>query len=60
MERLKLFCLQYVGAPQWLMKSSIEIPKLDELSDGLVGNSPTPSRASKFATRKFMATDSIL
>ncbi|KAF2286406.1 hypothetical protein GH714_016755 [Hevea brasiliensis] len=32
-ERLKLVCLQYAAASQWLISSSIDIPKLEEPSD---------------------------
>lgn len=33
MERLKLICLQYAAASQWLITSSIDIPKTGTLSD---------------------------
>ncbi|KAE8009823.1 hypothetical protein FH972_006235 [Carpinus fangiana] len=59
-ERLKSLCLQYAAATQWLISSSIDIPKLDELSDGSVGNSRSPSRAVKLTSRNAAVTDSIL
>ena len=59
-EKLKSLCLQYAAATQWLISSSIDIPKLDELSDGSVGNSKSPSRALKLTTRNPSVADSIL
>ncbi|KAK7846779.1 gamma-tubulin complex component 2 [Quercus suber] len=59
-EKLKSLCLQYAAATQWLISSSIDIPKLDELSDGSVGNSRSPSRALKLTTRNPSVADSIL
>ncbi|KAG6703435.1 hypothetical protein I3842_07G085200 [Carya illinoinensis] len=60
MERLKSLCLQYAAATQWLVSSSIDIPKLDESSHGSLGNSRSPSRALKLSTRNAAVTDSIL
>lgn len=60
MERLKSLCLQYAAATQWLVSSSIDIPKLDESSVVSVGNSKGPSRAVKLTTRNVVVTDSIL
>ncbi|KAG7970422.1 hypothetical protein I3843_07G083800 [Carya illinoinensis] len=59
-ERLKSLCLQYAAATQWLVSSSIDIPKLDESSHGSLGNSRSPSRALKLSTRNAAVTDSIL
>lgn len=59
-ERLQSLCLQYAAATQWLISSSIDIPKLDELSDGSVGNSKSPSREVKLTSRNAAVTDSIL
>jgi len=59
-EKLKSLCLQYAAATQWLISSSIDIPKLGELSDGSVGNSRSPSRALKLSTRNPSVADSIL
>ncbi|KAB1203437.1 Gamma-tubulin complex component 2 [Morella rubra] len=59
-ERLKSLCLQYAAATQWLVSSSIDIPKLDESSVVSVGNSKGPSRAVKLTTRNVVVTDSIL
>ncbi|PPR90298.1 hypothetical protein GOBAR_AA30386 [Gossypium barbadense] len=66
-EKLKSLCLQYAAATQWLISSSINIPKLDEQSDGSVGSGKSkqwklknPSQAQKAVTRNSAVTDSIL
>ncbi|KAA3467126.1 gamma-tubulin complex component 2-like isoform X4 [Gossypium australe] len=43
-EKLKSLCLQYAAATQWLISSSIDIPKLDEQSDGSVGSGKLKSK----------------
>ncbi|MBA0850394.1 hypothetical protein Goshw_029050, partial [Gossypium schwendimanii] len=63
-EKLKSLCLQYAAATQWLISLSIDIPKLDEQSDGSVGSgklkSKNPSQVQKVMTRNSAVTDSIL
>ncbi|TYJ49124.1 hypothetical protein E1A91_A01G112900v1 [Gossypium mustelinum] len=63
-EKLKSLCLQYAAATQWLISSSIDIPKLDEQSDGSFGSgklkSKNPSQVQKVMTRNSAVTDSIL
>ncbi|MBA0733958.1 hypothetical protein Gogos_017919, partial [Gossypium gossypioides] len=66
-EKLKSLCLQYAAATQWLISSSIDIPKLDEQSDSSVGSGKSkqwklknPSQAQKAMTRNSAVTDSIL
>lgn len=65
-EKLKSLCLQYAAATQWLISSSIDIPKLDH-SDDSVGSEKSkqrklrnPSQAQKVMTRNSAVTDSIL
>ncbi|KAK4785853.1 hypothetical protein SAY86_002542 [Trapa natans] len=67
MERLKILCLQYSAAAQWLISSSLDIPKLGESSDNLhrtikskPGKSRGPSEGLMFATKNVTVTDSIL
>ncbi|XP_050206801.1 gamma-tubulin complex component 2 isoform X2 [Mercurialis annua] len=63
-ERLKSMCLQYAAATQWLISSSIDIPKLEETSDVSSGSDKsrqsTSSRALKIGTRDATVTESIL
>ncbi|WRX23418.1 Gamma tubulin complex component [Theobroma cacao] len=65
--KLKSLCLQYAAATQWLISSSVDIPKLEEQSDGSLGSerskplkSRNPSQAQKVMTRNSAVTDSIL
>lgn len=63
-ERLKSLCLQYAAAAQWLISSSIDIPKLDEQSGGSIGSEKSKSRslsqAHKVMTKNATVQDSIL
>ncbi|KAE8673743.1 Gamma-tubulin complex component 2 [Hibiscus syriacus] len=65
-EKLKSLCLQYAAATQWLISSSIDIPKLDEQCDGSGASekkqwkTKNPSQALKVMTRNSAVTDSIL
>ncbi|XP_011015009.1 PREDICTED: gamma-tubulin complex component 2 [Populus euphratica] len=54
-ERLQSLCLQYAAATQWLISSSIGIPKLEEHS-----KSSRPSRMLTMTTENTSVTDSIL
>ncbi|XP_057963027.1 gamma-tubulin complex component 2 [Malania oleifera] len=65
-ERLKAICLQYAAATQWLISSSIDIPKSEVISDTSRGaeeskkwKSRNPSREVK-STGNTIVTDSIL
>ncbi|XP_057515488.1 gamma-tubulin complex component 2 isoform X2 [Amaranthus tricolor] len=57
MERLKLICLQYAAATQWLVSSSIEIAEPSEL--GKESKFRTSSKALKF-TENANVTESVL
>ncbi|XP_038703949.1 gamma-tubulin complex component 2 isoform X2 [Tripterygium wilfordii] len=57
-ERLKSLCLQYAAAIQWLISSSIDIPKLDDSSDG--SKQRKSPQAIKITTQNTTVTDSIL
>uniref|UniRef100_A0A7N0ZTG9 Gamma-tubulin complex component n=1 Tax=Kalanchoe fedtschenkoi TaxID=63787 RepID=A0A7N0ZTG9_KALFE len=66
-ERLMSICLQYAAATQWLISSSVLIPKSDALAD--MGPAPTkskqgksrgPPQALKVATGNATVTESIL
>ncbi|XP_048226001.1 gamma-tubulin complex component 2 isoform X2 [Ricinus communis] len=66
-ERLKSLCLQYAAATQWLISSSIDIPKLEEPSDVSFRSekskkriSRVPSQALKMTTGVTTVTESIL
>ncbi|KAF2286415.1 hypothetical protein GH714_016794 [Hevea brasiliensis] len=66
-ERLKLVCLQYAAASQWLISSSIDIPKLEEPSDVSLRSekskqwrSRSQSQAVKMMTQNTTVTESIL
>ncbi|OMP03754.1 Spc97/Spc98 [Corchorus capsularis] len=66
-EKLKSLCLQYAAATQWLISSSIDIPKLEEESDSSLGSkkskqgrSRNPYQAQKVITKNSAVTDSIL
>uniref|UniRef100_A0A9I9D762 Gamma-tubulin complex component n=1 Tax=Cucumis melo TaxID=3656 RepID=A0A9I9D762_CUCME len=65
-ERLKLLCLQYAAATQWLISSSIDVCKSEELSDSLIcsekskewkGRTP---KGTKLTTSNSAVTESIL
>lgn len=57
MERLKLICLQYAAATQWLVSSSIEIAEPSEL--GKESKFRASSKALKF-TENATVTESVL
>lgn len=66
-EKLKSLCLQYAAATQWLISSSIDIPSLEESSDGSNVSEKTkqlksrsPSHALKLSSSNTNVTDSIL
>ncbi|EXC12232.1 Gamma-tubulin complex component 2 [Morus notabilis] len=66
-EKLKSLCLQYAAATQWLISSSIDIPSLEESSDGSnvsektkQSKSRSPSHALKLSSSNTNVTDSIL
>lgn len=65
-ERLKLLCLQYAAATQWLISSSIDVPSLVEFDGSLVpenlkpSKSQTPSQALKLSSSNKTVADSIL
>ncbi|GMP21773.1 hypothetical protein CsSME_00000065 [Camellia sinensis var. sinensis] len=63
-ERLKSICLQYAAATQWLISSSIDIPKLDTTSSEkfkqMKIRKPSSSQALKLATENAAVTDSVL
>lgn len=66
-ERLKSLCLQYAAATQWLISSSIDLPKLEEPSDGLPGSEKfkqlklrSLSQVQKVMIRDATVTESIL
>ncbi|GFZ14546.1 Spc97 / Spc98 family of spindle pole body (SBP) component [Actinidia rufa] len=66
-ERLKSICLQYAAATQWLISSSIDIPKIGTPSNGSLGMEKlkqlkirNPPQAMKLATENAQVTDSIL
>ncbi|XP_012067054.1 gamma-tubulin complex component 2 isoform X2 [Jatropha curcas] len=63
-EKLKSLCLQYAAATQWLISSSVDIPKLEEPIDvpqkSRQWRSRSPSQALKMATRNTTVTESIL
>lgn len=66
-EKLKSLCLQYAAATQWLISSSIDIPKLDDSSDGLLGSEKlkplklrSPSQAQKVMIKDPTVTESVL
>ncbi|XP_052186316.1 gamma-tubulin complex component 2 isoform X2 [Diospyros lotus] len=66
-ERLKSICLQYAAATQWVISSSIDIPKIDTPSDGSLGMEKIrhlkirhPSHTLKFAAENATVTESIL
>ncbi|KAJ4721662.1 Gamma-tubulin complex component [Melia azedarach] len=66
--RLKSLCLQYAAATQWLISSSIDLPKLEEPSDGLESEKfklkqlklRSSSRVKKVIVRDPTVTESIL
>lgn len=58
MEKLKLICLQYAAATQWLISSSIEIAE-PQLGSGKESKFRTSSKALKFIENATV-TDSIL
>lgn len=66
-ERLKSLCLQYAAATQWLISSSIDLPKLEEPSDGFSGSEKfkrlklrSLSQVQKVMIRDATVTESIL
>ncbi|GLT40936.1 hypothetical protein SLA2020_150320 [Shorea laevis] len=67
-EKLKSLCLQYAAAAQWLISSSIDIPKLEDApSDTSLGpekskqwKSRSLSKAQKLMIRNTAVTDSVL
>lgn len=66
-ERLKSLCLQYAAATQWLISSSIDLPKLEEPSDGFSGSEKfkrlklrSLSQLQKVMIRDATVTESIL
>ncbi|XAR48358.1 hypothetical protein NMG60_11031165 [Bertholletia excelsa] len=66
-ERLNSICLQFAAATQWLISSSIDIPKIDTQSDGSFEMEKfkqmkirNPSRVLKLATEDTTVTESIL
>lgn len=67
MEKLKILCLQYAAAAQWLISSSVDIPKHGEASGGLrqaekskSWKSRGPSQGLILTTKNATVTDSIL
>ncbi|KAJ0080147.1 hypothetical protein Patl1_23964 [Pistacia atlantica] len=63
-EKLKSLCLQYAAATQWLISSSIDIPKLEDSYDGSQKLKQlklrSPSLVQKVMIRDGTVTDSIL
>ncbi|GMN43786.1 hypothetical protein TIFTF001_012984 [Ficus carica] len=61
-EKLKSLCLQYAAATQWLISSSIDIPRLEESVDSSNASSKSrsPSHALKLSSNNTNVTDSIL
>lgn len=65
-ESLKLLCLQYAAATQWLISSSIDVPSLVDFDGSLVPEKPkpsksrTPSQALKLSSSNKTVADSIL
>ncbi|KAE8650096.1 gamma-tubulin complex component 2 [Cucumis sativus] len=65
-ERLKLLCLQYAAATQWLISSSIDVCKSEESSDSMIcsektkqWNGRTP-KGTKLTTSNSAVMESIL
>ncbi|OAY32230.1 gamma-tubulin complex component 2 isoform X2 [Manihot esculenta] len=66
-EKLKLLCLQYAAATQWLISSCIDIPKVEEVSDASLMSdkskqwrSRSLSLALNKTTQNITVTESIL
>lgn len=67
MEKLKLICLQYAAATQWLITSSLAIPKARTSFDTSLGKENlkdlklrNPSRMLKLSTEEASDIESIL
>ncbi|KAH7542231.1 hypothetical protein FEM48_Zijuj02G0051500 [Ziziphus jujuba var. spinosa] len=66
-EKLKSLCLQYAAATQWLISSSIDIPNVEESSDGSLVSENTKqyksrstSQVLKLSSSNTNVTESIL
>ncbi|XP_022938955.1 gamma-tubulin complex component 2-like isoform X1 [Cucurbita moschata] len=65
-EKLKLLCLQYAAAAQWLISSSIDPCKSEEPSDSLIGSKKSKqcygktAKGAKLTTSNSAVTESIL
>ncbi|XP_048322401.2 gamma-tubulin complex component 2 isoform X2 [Ziziphus jujuba] len=66
-EKLKSLCLQYAAATQWLISSSIDIPNVEESSDGSLVSEKTKqyksrstSQVLKLSSSNTNVTESIL
>lgn len=66
-EKLKSLCLQYAAATQWLISSSIDVPNIEEPSDGSLVSEKTKqyksrstSQSLKLSSSNTNVTESIL